>query len=493
MDAERLLGAQEPTHRLYVEGDTSSGDDAIELAESAGLHLDPFQQLLLRDGCTRIGRRWGAIEVAIELSRRNGKSEVFLARVLAGVYLFGEKRIVYTAHSGETVMDAFGRLSELIMDSPHLRKRVKGEPTRGNGKEAIHFHSGARIRFRTRTASGGRGLDGDLVVLDESQDIGWRHVSALYPVILARADPQLWYGGSAGDKGSEVLGDLVRRSEAAEPGLVMHRYAADEDDDPADPRTQARVNPAYGRRIQPDVIAQLQRTMPPEKFARECLGIGDYPRPAGEDWVIPQTAYERSIDRTSAAVGPLVWCVEVSFDRQRASIGVAGRRADGRVHVEVVENQVGTRWIAPRLAQLTARHPTLGVVVDPSSPTGSILGELADAGIVVTPLKSTDLTQAWGGLYDSWTGTPATVLHRGAGWVTAALAAASTRALGGATTWSRQAGEVDVTPILAITWAAHGLRNLLGRPTAPPARPRRVRVGAGRARSETGDLATRGF
>lgn len=497
--AEPILGSLVPTHRLWVPGDRTEGEDAAAFSNAINLTLDESQELFLADSMTRdpATGRFAVVEAAVEESRRNGKTWTLLARVLYGTYILGTRKTVYSAHHGRTVMQVFNELVEIINGHAELRRELAAEPRRANGKEAIEFLDGRSIVFSTRTTSGGRGLDGDLVVLDEAQDLHFDHLAALMPLVLARPDPQILYAGSAGGQSSEVLGKLVRRCLAGDRGLVMHRYACSEDDDPSDPRTWAKANPALGRRIPVQNMQALYDSMPPAVFARECLGIGDYPRPAGEDWVIPEPAYKRTIDPTSAAVRDLVFTVEVAFDRQRASIGVAGRRADGRVHVEVIENQIGTRWIAPRMAQLKAKYQRLGVylgtVIDPSSPTGSILGDLADAGVEVTTLKSQDLTQAWGGLYDAWAGTPATVLHRGAGWLTVALANASTRSLGGATTWSRQAGDVDVTPLLVITWAAHALRHMLGRPATPPARPQLARGLRGRRTSETGDLANAGF
>lgn len=470
-----LLGSQKPTHRLTPPAVYSRGDEAIELAEIAGLVLDPWQRMFLRDGLgVGADGRWASFEVGIELSRQNGKSACFESRALAGLFLFGERLITYTAHKGETALEAFRRIDDMIDSVPELKAEVL-RVSRTNGKESIELVTKQRVKFRTRTAGGGRGLSGDCVILDEAQDLDQYEVGALLPLTMARPNPQLWYGGSAGGLQSEVLGRLVKREERRDPRLTMWRFAASENDDPAAPKTWAKTNPGMGRRIMMETIANLQRSMPPDRFAQEILCIGDYPREEGEDWVIPRTKWESCHDPKSEAKGKVCFAVEVKWGREASSISIAGRRPDGDVHGEVVQHDVGTRWVAKSLARLMSDHPNVGVVLDPGGPAGSLLGELKDEGIEPTLLTSRDVTQAFGSFFDLCTTEPPGFHHRGAAMLTTALAAAATRKIGDATTWRRQ-GSVDVSPLLSVNWAVHGL-TLLGGPSAKKPAPA-PRVGA---------------
>lgn len=543
-----LLGSQEPTHKVVPRYDYSDGPAAIELAETVGLKLDQYQQDFLTDALGRklvadpvalaaattdaevraakrnVVERWAATEAAIELSRQNGKSVGFEVRVLAGLFVFRERLIVYTAHKGETAMEAFGRVADLIDSDPELRAEVKQVRT-GNGKEYIKLHTGQMVKFRTRTAGGGRGLAGDCVILDEAQDLLDKHVAALFPIMAARSmtgDPQMWYGGSAGDRASVILGRLVRRLEAelkanalgnsVDPSFVMYRWAADLDhDDVADPRVWARTNPAVGRRISLEHIAKEFRAMGaetnPRVFAMERLGVGDYPREEGEEWVIPRRRWEAAGDRNSKALDPVVFALEVAWDRQATSIGVAGHRTDGHRHLEVVAHEDGTTWAVAETKRLVDKHRPALVVLDPGSPTNSLIPALRDAGIVAYDpqrpgwdeeakvwrvlylLKSTDLTRAYGNLYDGVGNddTPATYHHTEGTLLTSSLAEAQTRKVGGSLTWAR-AGVQLAGPLLAVTWAAHGLDLLEPEEEeAPP--PRRAQRRAGRG----SELRTMGF
>ena len=64
-----------------------------------GLHLDPWQQLVLEGACgERADGKWSAFEVAVISPRQNGKNGILEAREIAGLCLFGEQLILHSAH-----------------------------------------------------------------------------------------------------------------------------------------------------------------------------------------------------------------------------------------------------------------------------------------------------------------------------------------------------------------------------------------------------------
>jgi hypothetical protein len=482
---ELLLGDQRPTHRLVPDYDFSLGPAFVELGEMVGVRCDPWQVDLLTDGLGIVTagdaagaamQKFAAYEVFVELSRQNGKSAVFELRCIGGLYLLRERRVVYSAHRGETVQEAFDRIVELIHTSPELLAEVR-RFNRTNGKEGIELWSGQKLKFRTRTANGGRGLVGDCVILDESQDLVDSELAAGMPIISARPNAQLWYGGSAGTKRSTVQGRLIRRMSRGTARLCGYRWAAEEMD-PDDPRTWARVNPALGRRQAIGTFESEHDAMAPDDFAHERLGVGDYPREEGEDWVIPRSAWERAEDPDSKIVGPVVFGLSVKWDRTRASIGVAGRRRDGRIHVELIRNDAGTMWTPGEVARLMGVHENLGVVIDPSSPAANLVGPLKDLGIEAKLLKQGDLARAFGDFYDGLVArpddpsAPPMIVHTGGSWLTASMAEAEVRTATGALAW-RQAMSADTSPTHAVTNAAYKLVEL-EKPKPTPAAPRRA-------------------
>src|SRR5581483_3966869 len=99
---------------------------------------------------------------------------------------------------------------------------------RGKGSEAIELRDGYRIFFKTRTGGGGRGLTGDLVVLDEAMILPVATTAALVPTMAARSiagNPQLWYAGSAVDKEKHEHGVVFTRlRERAVAGAARVAY-----------------------------------------------------------------------------------------------------------------------------------------------------------------------------------------------------------------------------------------------------------------------------
>lgn len=201
----RRIGALKPRilhSPAYV---TTQGPDAVKLAAIAGLFLDDWQKLCLRDalGMTAQGK-WACSEVCIVVARQNGKGSIIEARELAGLFLFGERRIIHTAHEFKTASDGFERIWTLIKSAPELRREVAKVYT-AHGSEGIMLHSGATLRFLARSSGSGRGLQGDCIFLDEAYKLDSRAVTALLPTMATRPNPQLWYMSSAPLADSEQL------------------------------------------------------------------------------------------------------------------------------------------------------------------------------------------------------------------------------------------------------------------------------------------------
>src|SRR6266705_5639656 len=106
------MGNQRP--RLYSSPDGTKspiGREAIELAASAGLELDPWQSWCIDEMLsTRPGGKWAAFENCIIVGRQNGKGAILEARELAGLFLLRERLIIHTAHEFKTSEEAFLRI-----------------------------------------------------------------------------------------------------------------------------------------------------------------------------------------------------------------------------------------------------------------------------------------------------------------------------------------------------------------------------------------------
>ncbi|WP_327047277.1 hypothetical protein OG320_05130 [Microbispora sp. NBC_01189] len=499
-----LIGRQEPTHMSVPPYEATSGPEVVELAEMAGLFLDDWQQLILCHGLgERADGKWSAFEVAEILSRQNGKNAVFEARELGGLFLLGEELIIHTAHEFKTSAEAFRRVESCVSNTDQFRRRIaridrtRGEegielrptPTiiTGAGGRSVRRSRTARLRFLARSKGSGRGFSGDCVILDEAYELGDDHMSALLPTLSARPNPQLWYGSSAGMKTSVQLGRIWHRGRRAvksgvpDPSLAYFEWAAQlctpkcpkdctKHDDPADPEVWAKTNPGLGIRITVDYITREHATMARQGFARERLGVGDYPD-EGTGWaVIPQSAWEPLADPASRPEGTVAFSADINPERTHGAIGVAGRRPDGLLHAGitvnadgVVDHRPGTGWMVARLVELNTKWSPCAVVIDPNSPAASLIPDLEAAGVTVVQPTTREYAQGCGQLYDAVVPPPeaegweAGLRHLGQQSVSAALAGAAKRDLGdGAWAWARKGLAVDISPLVAITLAAWG-------------------------------------
>lgn len=478
-------GEQQPRVRHVPDFVTSAGQETIELAESCGLDLDPWQQLVL-DGALgeRADGTWSAFEVGLEVSRQNGKGGILEARELAGLFLFGDRLIVHSAHLFETSMEHMERILRLIEENPDLDRGVK-RVSRAHGQEGITLTSkygGHRLKFKTRTKGGGRGLSGDLVVFDEAMEISEASVSALMPTLSARPNPQLWYTGSAVDQlvhaNGLVFTRIRNRGHAGnDPSLAWFEWSVDPDVYNADPpavaqdrRYWAVANPAMGIRITSEYIANEQRSLDARGFATERLGVGDWPDLSeGADQVIASSTWEGLADPRSVIVGPVAFAVDTTPERDWTSIAAAGLREDGRWHVEItggdeLDHRPGTRWVVSRLLEMVEAWGPCAVMIDGRSPAASLIPELEQAGLrvagdvpdddhLIVKAASGDLAQACGSFYDKATADQ--LRHLGQGLLGDALAHAKKRSLNDAWAWARKSGG-DISPLVAVTLALHG-------------------------------------
>lgn len=209
---------------------------------------------------------------------------------------------------------------------------------------------------------------------------------------------------------------------------------------------------------------------------------------------IPLTAWVKCKDPESQIVGGLVLSWEVSWDRRFAAIAAAGVRPDGLPHVELIDYREDTDWVSARLAELVKRHKASAVVVDPGGPAGSLLSEVTERLPVKMdpkPLSIRDMAHACGRIYDA--AITGQLRHLGDGRLLEALRKSATRSLADAWAWDRKHSAGDISPLVAVTTALHGLA-VHGQPVTPAPAPVVARTGSkANGWSETNFLSSAGF
>lgn len=499
-----------PAHLWQPPALSSAYEDGMGLLEAVGRATDPEQELALQSMyAERPDGRWSSFEVCLICARQNLKSYTFECAALIDLFIMAQPLVIWSAHLFSTAMEAFRNLKALCENHRVLSKRVK-RITTGNGEEGIELLNGCRLLFRARSKTGGRGLSGDVVFLDEALFLTATEVGSLLPVMAARPNPQVRYGSSAGVATSAVLRGLRDRGrKGGDPSLTYLEWCAHGSFaspgcqlDPCDHRIDrpgcvmddrrlwAQANPAMIRgRIDPERIAAFRRTMTPAEFAREFLTWWDDPAGTAET-AISRDAWLARADVTSYPTDPITIALDVTPRGTAASVAIAGWRparmdaervdlttgeiipATRRKHLEVIAAEDGTGWVLDYLEERVATWKPVCVAVDGSSPAAALIPQLRARGIEVTVLGARDMAAACG-LLDQGIRED-TLRHNGGAELAAAVEGAIARPLAGGWAFARLTSEANISPLVAATVAGWALEAQEPETEHVPASPRGI-------------------
>lgn len=463
MLASPLLGVQSPRVLTHPPSSRTLGVEAADFYDAVnpvGDRLFPWQRLacevvfgLRPDG------KWAAFETGLLVARQNGKGGVLEAVELAKLFLFEDRLIMHSAHEFKTAQEAFLRIKAIVDGSDELRRQVARVRT-SHGEEGIELTSGARLRFVARSRSSGKGFSADTVIMDEAQELKQAAIGALMPTLSARPNAQILYTGTVPgpDDNSEHWESVRDRGRSGkDPGLAWLEWSPGERlEDLADREAWAAANPSAGQpgsSLGEENIAREFNAMDDASFARERLSLWGA---LSVQQVIDPDVWSALVDAKSSPHRLVCFAADITPDRQRATIAVAGERADGRAHLEVVQNERGTGWLVPRLVELQAKWPSVGIVVDPGSPAGSLIPMLQAQRVEPILTSARDVGQACGSFYDL--ATTDGLRHLDDPRLNVAVGAARKRPLGdsGAWAWHRKDSSTDITPLVAATLAWWG-------------------------------------
>ena len=218
--------------------------------------------------------KWSAFEVGLVTPRQNGKNGILEARELAGLFLFGERLILHSAHEFKTAQEAFRRVMFLVENNDDLRKRVARVRT-SHGEEGIELRDGARLRFIARSTGSGRGFSADCVILDESYALSSEAMGALLPTLSALPNPQVWYTSSAGKRDSTQLMMIRDRGRAGgDPGLAYFEWSAPLNARPTTLRRGRLLIPRWVSALKRSSLGVSSRPCPSVSFAVNAWAFG---------------------------------------------------------------------------------------------------------------------------------------------------------------------------------------------------------------------------
>ena len=475
--------------------ESSYGFAAIEFAEQVlQIGLYPWQRWLLihllelmPDGRLRFRT------VILIVSRQNGKTTVVKVLALFFLYLLRTALIIGTAQNLDVAEEAWQDTVELAEEVPELAAEIR-RIDKANGKKALTLTTGERYKVTTASRRGGRGLAGDLIILDELREhIRWDAWAAVTKTTLARDFALVLGLSTAGDISSVVLrylrrialGILADAGDAAAAAEMLHEnrgLKADVDEEPgeddvggaetvgifewsaapgADPRDDGSLtisNPSLGYgSFSERGLKSARLTDPPHIFAQECLGLWSQttttgPFPPGQ-WLAGCDAASRIAEESQVAA-----CVDVAWSRDFAHVAVAGFRADGQVHVEIVATRAGVAWLPDWLAERQGKHGFVAVAAQQrGAPVSSLIEKLSKIeGLPVLPWGGTDLGGAAGTFED--------LIKAGHLWhlpqpvLDVPAATAVWRTIGDARVIDRQRSPEDAAPLVAAMGAVWALQ-----------------------------------
>jgi hypothetical protein len=459
------------------------GPEVADVAAEAGLEPDENQQWILDQtfGFTA-DHRPAAFEIDLIGPRQNIKTSSIIMMELGWMYVTEEPFILHTAHELDATEEAFIDLRERLLDTPLLRKELnpaKGDRETpgiytGNGSWEIHLLNGTRLKYKARGKDSGRALTADKLVLDEGFAVQAAQVGSLYPILTTIPDAQVVVASSAGKLYSQVLRD---HRERGRNGLSPRQFYAEWGDRQPwlgckarhcdhgrtavgcaldDETRWAKIMPAWGLRVDAEMIRVMRQAMPPMEFAREFMVWWEDPPNEGAAGVCDLTAWGRARDASAPAPNRVELMVTVSQDRSSSTIAAAGEAPDGRTLV-ITSTLPGTHGTVAALKALIARRNVVSpVALLPNSAAGTLVPELVEAGVPWEPMSMVQLGQATG----AWIEGVKTqrFVHVGQQEFDDAVAAARTKYTGQAKAevWDPDATpQTDIGPVVAGSGAAY--------------------------------------
>jgi len=494
--APKRLGAEVP--RIFtpplrkLTPKTTLGFAVIEFAtDVVGIELFPWQRWLLihalellPDGSFRFRN------VVVLVARQNGKSTLSQVLSLFFLYVLGTSLVIGTAQDLDVAEEIWQGAVDIVEETPDLDE-LKERVVKVNGKKSLELKTGERYKVKAANRRAGRGLSGDLILLDELREHqSWDAWGAITKTTMARANAQVWALSNAGDATSVVLRYLrkMAHAEIGDPDGI------NADDDPAalleddnlepdelevesdgtlgifewsaapgcdvwDRDGWAQANPSLGHGgFTERTVASAAKTDPEWVFRTEVLcqwsdGSLEGPFPPGT-WEAGTWKPTDAAPTPPQIVGKVKAGIGLSMDRTRAYVAFFGRDADGFPQGEIVAQRAGVEWVQPWLEDRDGLIEEIAGQTRGSS-VSDLMVDLKAAGLPVVDWQGSDVPQATGRLYDDV--REARFRHFPQPVLDVAAATAVPKLMdGGAFMWDGRKSPTDIAPLQALT-AAHWL------------------------------------
>ena len=385
----------------------------------------------------------------VTVGRQNGKTTLLMFRIALEL-LKPNSIVIYTSQDRNSARKKWEEFCEILYGTP-FAKRIKRQ-IRANGQEELTCNNNSRFLIVTPNATGARGLTVDLAIIDEALAADLRLVSAIQPTMATKESAQLWITSNAGGPYSTLLQHYRKLGHEDSPSLSWHEWTPYNDDfDIYDENVWHEAIPTLEEKngVTLTAVREAVQTTDPIIFSQEWLNV--WPSLVSQT-VIDPDKWQQLIKHDVQIGSYMVFGIDVSPDRDRASIGAAGING-AYTCLEVIENENRIGWLKDRILQLHEKWK-MPFVIDSGAAASSLIGELEAEGVHVIPVNMRQYGQACGSFYDAV--EEGTIAHLGDIRLQTAIEGATKRKLGEQWAWSRQSN-VDITPLVACTIARFAL------------------------------------
>ncbi len=480
--------SEETGHAAVAFYEAMTGRQVLQWQENAV--VDIYAERELTDGRWR----WASTDTGLIVARQNGKGDVLMIVALYSMFVLKIRRTFWTAQLQKTATDAHKRMADVIKASPKLLAQLRGGERgirSGKGDERIVMADGREILFFTRSDNAGRGLYGDLLILDEAYDLTDGELRALRPLLKTSPNPMVIYTSTPVDGDTMPNGIVLSRVrknalvakkprmqwiEYSVPSLAELTEAAEaqgrqllRDPRPTDPNMWALANPSLNQWIDsedrvlldPETLEDDLPSMGVRGFLVEDLCAPDFwPDPdLVETGDVP---FDAEAFRLAARPGTvLLDPVALGVDRSpggQTSVVAAGWTSDGRWASDTIACRPGSDWVIDLVLCLVEDFEPAILVLDGASPAAALLSKFQANGIEPFVTGPGEMAQACQGMVDdfkegrwTWSGDdPA---------LASAVDIARWRSIGtaGQKAFDRK-GQGDISSLVAAALAGFGLR-----------------------------------
>lgn len=460
-------GSQKPRIDIFQQGDPYLADIGIELMESYGDKLLPWQEDTLRQWMMQDDNGdWSNHECGLLLPRQNGKTFLLRSRIITGMVCEGET-LVYTAHTVVTVNEIKRLVFQFFYGAKQELRNMLTDEFNNEPKslDYIELRNGGRCVFRTRTRDSGLGFTNDTLIVDEAQELMDAQEEALRPTISAGQNHnyQIIYAGTpppAGARGTTFMRVRENTLSGKATHVAWREWSVETVTDPKVRQAWYDTNPSLGYFLQLGAVEAESSTMSLDSFNKMRLG---WVRGVDSDRAFKTKEWnELAVKEVVLPDKPsLCYAVKFSPDRAFVSLAVGVVMPGDKIHVELIDRrplQAGiswiTRWLLPR------RDKAQKIIIDGASGTQLLIEDLirSDRRMkkkILTP-NVREVGAGFGGFYQAVKNK--TVTHYNQPALNMAIRVAKTRDIGrdGAFGFASINPEVQTDPVEAVALAHYG-------------------------------------